>query len=82
MKFLTYFYNFIECKTIGTGGGNINKPCVFPFKMMDTVYHGCIWEHNSLTAKNPWCSTYVDDKGNHIYGNGTWGFCGLECTGM
>ena len=82
MKFVTHFYNFIECTTIYSAGGKINAPCVFPFELMDIVYHGCTWEVNSLTAKNPWCSTKVDDKGKHTMSTGEWGFCGSECPGL
>jgi hypothetical protein len=27
----------------------------------------------------PWCSTKVDDTGNHVISGGYWGHCDLEC---
>ena len=56
-------------------GADPNKPCIFPFIFNNETHYGCIWDLNDSYA---WCSTKVDDQGNHIWGN--WGKCdGSKC---
>jgi hypothetical protein len=53
------------------------KPCIFPFKFFGQTLSAC------TTLKDPedkpWCSTKVDDTGNHVISGGYWGHCDLEC---
>ena len=48
--------------------------CVFPFTFSDVKYTGCT---TILDPNNPWCSTRVDENGEHILGS--WEYCGAEC---
>ena len=56
-------------------GASPNVPCVLPFIYNGYVHNTCIfvlgqeWE--------PWCSTLVDDAGQHV--SGYWGNCGPGC---
>ena len=58
-------------------GPDPNKPCIFPFKWKDAWHTYCINE-----VGGAWCSTSVDDSGNHIGRKNNWGHCGPECPGM
>ena len=59
------------CKT--NGGPRPNVPCVFPFKAYGKSFTKCIFYGSTV----PWCSTEVDEQGNHI--KGSWGTCGSAC---
>ena len=48
----------------------------FPFKYKNKVYHNCSWDPDSLGG--PWCSTLVDDLGQHAGGD-NWGICRANC---
>ena len=65
-----------SCRTVG--GDSPNAPCVFPFVFADTVHKACT---RDLDPENrPWCSTRVDEYGNHVESNpGEWGYCAPEC---
>eukprot|EP00094_Tigriopus_californicus_P006154 TCALIF_05926-PA protein Name:"Similar to snk Serine protease snake (Drosophila melanogaster)" AED:0.19 eAED:0.19 QI:0/0.83/0.71/0.85/0.66/0.71/7/188/824 len=63
-----------DCMTT-TGSKNPNKPCVFPFKYRGKIYYSCAWVIFHIT-KGPWCSTQVDEDGNHI--RGQYGVCQPE----
>jgi len=65
-----------SCKT--TSGASVNKPCIFPFKYRGVEYNRCILVNSSPDNK-AWCSTEVDSRGNHIGGQGKWGYCGPTC---
>ena len=67
----TYFILESNCMTIG--GNFPNKPCIFPFKFDGSTYYNCKHEDDSPS----WCSTKVDENGNHVKGN--WGDCGPFC---
>ena len=66
------------CKTVS--GADVNKSCIFPFVTTNfatfttRVYYDC-----NVNQNGPWCSTKVDENGNHITGRGNWGNCGSEC---
>ena len=64
--------SFSECLT--NGGADPNVPCVFPFIIDGITYNECI-----VDQYGPRCSTAVDSSGNHISGQGKWGFCGPGC---
>ncbi len=51
------------------------QPCVFPFKLGDTLHFSCTLA--STTDGVPWCSTKTDRDGNHE--RGQWGQCGRGC---
>ena len=60
-------------------GANPNKPCIFPFKYNGGTYYACTLDNAHFTENKPWCSTLVDNQGNHINGQGKWGSCGSNC---
>jgi len=62
------------CSAVG-GPGNA-LPCVFPFKIGGRVWNTCASPVDN-TNNRPWCSTRVDETGNHITGN--WGNCDENC---
>lgn len=59
---------------ITTGGPNPGKNCIFPFTWQGTTYHGCPEDSDGV-----WCSTKVDNAGNHVTGEDEWGICGQNC---
>jgi len=70
---------------VTSGGPDVGKPCVFPFKIDNVTYHGCTTAGQDAhvcpgeeESQMPRCSTKVDDKGNHV-GYDHWGYCGDEC---
>jgi len=64
------------CKTNGDGPVK-NAPCVFPFTVNGRKYHGCTIDYD---AKNRyWCSTQVDEDGQHVPSMGKWGYCKSNC---
>ena len=64
-----------DCYTLG--GASVGVECVFPFIFDNKRYHSCIY-HSSTDGK-PWCSTKVDDNGEHISKQGFWGHCSSSC---
>ena len=58
-------------------GPDANKPCVFPFQFEGVAYETCTLA--ASTENKPWCSTLVDDAGNHVTGQGSYGNCGPQC---
>ena len=68
----------IVCKTVS--GATPNLPCIFPFHYNCVTHTKCTWDHAQLTDHKPWCSTLVDDSGNHVEGQGKWGNCGTDCS--
>jgi len=63
------------CKTVG--GASPNVDCVFPFAFNNKVHYSCIYD--SSTDGHPWCSTKVDENGDHISQQGHWGHCSNSC---
>ena len=51
--------------------------CVFPFIWSGNTYNECALDA-SLGDEYYWCSTKVDDSGNHVVGGGHWGKCDPE----
>ena len=63
----------------GTGSGNSScGNCVFPFTFMGVEHMGCTTIDGD---QNPWCSTLVDENGEHVTGGEVpnWEYCGSEC---
>ena len=61
-------------------GENPNAPCIFPFKFKNVTYHQCTKADNAEGDITPWCSTLIDDSGEHIGNAGNWGYCGPDCS--
>jgi len=53
------------------------KPCIFPFNYLGVSYNNCTIVNDP--DDNPWCSTKVDEEGNHVKAGGYWGHCGQDC---
>ena len=53
------------------------KPCIFPFTFLGQILTECTILKDP--EDKPWCSTKVDNTGNHITSRGYWGHCGREC---
>ena len=59
-----------EC--IIKGGNNTEVPCIFPFRWHGKIYHSCVYKKGGS-----WCSTKVDNDGEHI--DKFWGKCPRKC---
>ena len=75
--------DFDECYSSltdsGTDGtGELNLPCIFPFRYKGQEYYACTYDFSSGVGNKPWCSVKTDSRGNHIEGN--WGVCDDENT--
>ena len=64
-----------DCITDDTGKQK-RKPCKFPFRFQNTTHHGCTTA--GADDDVPWCSTLVDEEGNHVTGKAAWGNCDLN----
>jgi len=51
--------------------------CIFPFTFNNFTYNGCPTDPFDETKR--WCSTKTDENGNHVTGDGTWGYCTPGC---
>ena len=66
-----------NCRTTSDSpAGSQNVPCALPFRFQGKLKNGC------TTDADPdgryWCSTKVDQDGNHVRGFGHWGYCQLK----
>jgi hypothetical protein len=52
-----------------------NLPCQLPFTVRNKTYYSCTFDYSHITEYLPWCSTKVDELGNHISAGNTWGIC-------
>ena len=69
-----------ECSECVTNeGASPNLKCIFPFFYNGKNKTTCTWDSSELTNNKPWCSTLVDETGNHVGGQGEWGNCGPGC---
>ena len=66
--------NRISCTTVS--GRKSNKACIFPFKFDGVTFKSCIMSRSRSQTK-AWCSTKVDESGDHISGHS--GFCEPAC---
>ena len=60
---------------LAVGGPADGKPCVFPFKFQGKTYSTCTNRIKHKKHNLPWCSTKVDERGNHISHQRKWGNC-------
>ena len=67
----------LTCTTVG--GADPGKSCVFPFIAGGVTFTECTLAGNSDDDPNHWCSTLIDESGNHVGGQGKWGHCAPEC---
>merc|ERR1712223_1957348 len=64
------------CTTVS--GPASGKPCVFPFTWQGKTFTSCPKEGDDQGKL--WCSTMVDQAGNHVAGQGQYGFCSQTCN--
>ena len=64
-----------KCMTVS--GPNPGKPCVFPFIYDGRSYSGCPIDPDDSSKR--WCSTKVDDKGQHVPKQNEYGHCASNC---
>ena len=64
-----------ECRTVG--GSDPDQSCIFPFKFQDKIYNACPFDPDD--PSQTWCSTKVDNDGNHVVGQKQWGHCSALC---
>ena len=65
-----------------TNGPDPNKPCIFPFILDGNTYKCCTTVLNDPGDTNAWCSTMVDDFGEHVQGQGKWRVCESKCQSI
>ena len=63
----------LRCAKTGLGGPQENRSCIFPFTIENTTYNECTRNHDRFGRF--WCSTKVDDFGNHVTLEDEWGYC-------
>jgi len=68
--------NVPSCTTVG--GPDQGKPCIFPFRHNGVTYRECSVAGLNGTA---WCSTRVNNDGEHLAGQGLYGICPTSCPG-
>merc|ERR1719259_192326 len=69
------FYDEDVCHTVS--GPDTGNTCKFPFTFNGRTYHACApWIWGGEGEGKKWCSTKTDRFGNHINGEGNYGFCG------
>jgi len=67
------------CTTVS--GPAQGSPCVFPFTFAGVTHQSCAdWIYGGQPEGSTWCSTKVDANGEHVNGEGNYGFCGADCT--
>lgn len=64
------------CRTT-SDSRNPGAKCVFPFKFKGKTYNGC--PPDLANPGRGWCSTQTDSNGNHVSGQGNYGFCENSC---
>jgi len=56
------------------------KECIFPFTFNNFTYNGCPLDPTDETKTKRWCSTEVDETGNHVTGGDNYGYCTKGCN--
>ena len=69
------FSLLIACTTIS--GPRPFAPCIFPFSYNGIIHWGCPKDPDD--SRKRWCSTLVDNSGQHVSGQNQWGHCSITC---
>merc|ERR1711936_655353 len=68
-----------SCLTVS--GPDTGSSCVFPFTFNGVTYVTCAdWIYGGSNQGEKWCSTKVDAAGQHVNGEGKYGFCSSDCN--
>ncbi len=66
-----------RCTKTNLEGPQKNRSCIFPFTVthnhLNFTYNECTGNHE--IPGRLWCSTKVDDFGNHVINQTEWGYC-------
>merc|ERR1712051_1181286 len=73
-SFLTSAVISTESVCTTESGPTPGLPCIFPFKVDGFAYHTCKLDEKDGSR---WCSTKIDESGQHLQGN--WGNCRSDC---
>merc|ERR1711862_802111 len=66
---------------VTTSGPAVGQTCVFPFTWNGVTHNTCAdWIYGGQPAGTRWCSTQTDSAGNHVNGQGFYGFCPNTCA--
>jgi len=72
---------FCTKSCIPESGPGAGEPCIFPFTWNKVTYTACApWIWTGENFGKTWCSTKVDRFGNHVDGEGKYGFCSKTCS--
>jgi len=64
-----------------TEGPARGQHCDFPFIWAGRTHQSCAtWTYGGPHQGKPWCSTRTDQSGNHLNGQGNFGFCSSDCA--
>jgi len=59
-------------------GPDAGNSCKFPFRFNGQTYYSCArYTWSGQDYGKYWCSTMTDRNGNHVNGQGNYGFCGF-----
>ena len=64
-----------NCVTVASPSTGMK--CMLPFKFRGLFFNAC--PSDPSPTGNPWCSTKIDDNGEHIYEGPHWGECSPDC---
>lgn len=67
----------VNGKCLTVSGPNPGKPCIFPFIYDGKSYSGCPIDPDDSSKR--WCSTKVDNKGQHVAKQNEYGHCADNC---
>ena len=65
------------CYTSVDSPSSPNQRCMLPFRFDGRLTQECLPGREGKR----WCSTKVDDRQEHIPGDGNWGYCSPSCNG-
>ena len=69
---IIYFLHLENERACTAQGGNLDGPCIFPWKWGGNSYNECANPDNSEMA---WCATRLHKNGNVA----RWGYCNKDC---
>jgi len=66
---------------VTSSGPATGQACVFPFTWNGVTHQTCAdWIYGGQPDGTRWCSTQTDSSGNHVNGQGFYGFCPDTCA--
>jgi len=66
---------------VASSGPGAGRECRFPFTWAGQTYTSCTpWLYGGAGQGSNWCSVATDVQGNHINGDGNFGYCPASCS--